>query len=753
MFFFKRIFAFCIGFFFVSTIALYGQEPGDFRSYSSGFWNDYTTWERFDGTSWNFALPGQVPDAESSVWVQRNHVISLNEDAAVLNIHINAGLSLSDGSGNGRILIGDYTLLLYGYLRTFRAGVGVVPGEDWSGFTGPSPLGLSTSSQGMLRVVGSERALTAPSSYSDRISRFRLIIDVGEGTTIHLNARFRASEIDIVSGTLDAHTFSIRCEAEPADGIQEQLIIRQGARLRSSASGVENSAVLGRGNGTSLETLIIEEGAFFELLGENPFFRARNILNNGTVIYSGHNQAFLLADGSDSPESMNDYKTLILGGAGMKILNGIVVQVSDSLILQEEARLSVANNGGLNYNGADPWLVYRGAEAQTADSLEWNKAISTKNIMLDNPSGLIIRYPLEISGTFQFKMGMVTYSESGLLSLGQEGSFQGMSDDKFVNGPVEVVGNVAQFLPIGKSGMYHPVIAAIEGSGNHRYTLEVIDQQIQGAFADPIVDFLGDVHWQLSTSAGNLNEGTLTVFYDASQFPFSSDDLVLAFANDFGDIFEARPNVTSTEGALTVSVNPEGLYTLATITPFAEQHFHHFEVRPLEEYQAVEVSWSIRQDDLSESLHLYRSRNAYEWELVKSFMLEPFMLDYLPMQHRDRPPATGTWYYQLEHRRLDVESIFTKVVRIEVKPIQKLNDSHVIYYPATDRIGLEFNQRVSGGGYRILNAKGITVDRGEFQISEGINGHIPAHTLPSGLYILVLEWNEVNKLVKRFFKP
>jgi hypothetical protein len=730
----------------------FSQIQGDFRTYTSGLWHESSSWEIFDGAAWNPAQPGQIPDSTTSVWIQRDHIITLQAFGSVFNLHINAGRNASDGSGNGRVLIGDHVLSLHGILRTYRAEEGSIPGIDWSGFTGPTPLGLSTSAIGALKVVGEERFLTAPGSYSDRISRFRMVIDVEEDVAIHLNTRFRASEIDIVSGVLDAHDFSVRCEAEASDGIPERFIIRNNARFKSAASGPGNMAVLARGNTSSMETLVIEPGAVLELGGQFPHIRVKNIHNEGTIRYSGdQNQTFIQADGSDAPFDPIFYNTLVLDGEGAKIIDNKVLQISDSLIIQGEASLSSINGGGLSYTSPNAWLVYRGSKPQTPTVLEWVQGVSSFNILLDNPSGLIVPQMFEISGEFRFRRGKVSNDGEGILRLLPGGKFEGMDQESYIEGAVEVSGNNAVFLPIGGSGFYKPLLAQIEGSMGHIYRVEVVGQAVEGMPAEPLVELLGQFHWQLSTIAGNLEDGTITFFYDPALFPFSSSDLAIAFSKTSSGLFHARPITNSVEGEITVLVNPEGYYSLGTLTPFGAQYFHFFEVYSLLQKKGVGLRWKLRQDDLSESILVYRSRNGLDWQLIKTLDLNPLPIENLEMQLDDYPNRSGFWYYQVEHRRSKGESFFSEVLRASVisdplLPIMWLDAKG-------DYIHLRWAQSSTNGQFFIFNTNGHQVLRGKKELHSEEPIAISISSLPSGLYFLTIEGEGGRLLSKRFFKP
>ncbi len=76
------------------------QIIGDYRSKQTGNWNDFNTWERYDGSAWVAALSGQTPGVAPAcnVLIRNLHLLTLNATP------VNSLNSLTIGEGAGGIL-------------------------------------------------------------------------------------------------------------------------------------------------------------------------------------------------------------------------------------------------------------------------------------------------------------------------------------------------------------------------------------------------------------------------------------------------------------------------------------------------------------------------------------------------------------------------------------------------------------------------------------------------------------------------
>ena len=74
----------CLGF----SLQVSSQVNGDFRSTATGNWSTSTTWQRYNGATWDASgagsnNPGQTPTSTNAVWIQTAHVVTLTANAKV----------------------------------------------------------------------------------------------------------------------------------------------------------------------------------------------------------------------------------------------------------------------------------------------------------------------------------------------------------------------------------------------------------------------------------------------------------------------------------------------------------------------------------------------------------------------------------------------------------------------------------------------------------------------------------------------
>jgi hypothetical protein len=689
------------------------------------------------------------------VWIQNTHVVTLTEDHAVNHIHLNAGISSDDGAGNGRINIGTHTLELYGYLAGYRAPVGTVPGIPWNSTIGYSPLGINSNPSGALKIVGDSRSITAPDSYADAFYRFRCVIDPGEGKEITVSFhRFRASEIDVVSGTLNMGANSLRCQSDAVGDPEERLIIRKGAKLISAASGPGNNAVIGRGETTTMASLLIEEGGIFEILGANPRMRVRNIVNNGTILYSREgNQALVRSNGGTDPIELKHYGTLILSGSGTKTIDGLDIEIQDSLIFKGNATLNTTSGGSVEYIGPNSWLVYRGSSTQIPSTTTWRSSSSAMNVLLDNPSGLTITEALDIPSIFRLERGVIEFFETGKLKLLSEADFEGGNLNSYINGPIEVVGDKLRHLPLGKNGLYRPVFGSIAGIG-HTFSMEVFDTPVMGTPSDPLVALNNSFHWRLIPITGTLHSGTLTFLYESDDLASEDSDIRIAFSPALDGSFEKKPVVSNDlKGQITVNVNPSGIYTLGTIAPTSVLRFTNFQARASSKQNQINLEWSIITQDNSDKVVIHRSRDGKHWQAVSYFKID-YLNQSLQMSYVDKPNNPGFWYYKLEHRLKSGQSYWSKVLRVNWQ-FTAAETIKIWYDRQKETLHLALDEQGWGEGFHELQVYSLSGERIYQSPIATSQPSMLAYTivnLPKGVYLVSLN-NSGSKLSRRLIVP
>ncbi|MBL7791692.1 MAG: hypothetical protein JNK77_05200, partial [Saprospiraceae bacterium] len=90
---------------------LNGQTAGDYRSASSGNWNDLPTWERFDGSSWltPTMAQGTPTNANGLINIKNTHAVtvtaSVTTDQTTIEsggeVIVDSGVTLTINNGTG----------------------------------------------------------------------------------------------------------------------------------------------------------------------------------------------------------------------------------------------------------------------------------------------------------------------------------------------------------------------------------------------------------------------------------------------------------------------------------------------------------------------------------------------------------------------------------------------------------------------------------------------------------------------------
>lgn len=99
-------------------------DTGDFRSHQSGNWNDVNSWERYNGTMWEYPAPHFPTNADGVITILQGHTLTVTNTESVDQLRvatggtmiINSNTSLQVKYGNGSGLTVNGTLVNYGYI-------------------------------------------------------------------------------------------------------------------------------------------------------------------------------------------------------------------------------------------------------------------------------------------------------------------------------------------------------------------------------------------------------------------------------------------------------------------------------------------------------------------------------------------------------------------------------------------------------------------------------------------------------------
>jgi len=345
----------------IVTNTSYSQVTGDFRTNTSstfiGNWNNPTSWERYNGTSWDPSgtgtnNPGQAPSSTSSVWLQTGVVLTLTQDASCndLNICTNTISGVSP-SALAKINLQSFTLSVTGKLRSYYGTLGAIPGtSSTSGFSVYPFSGTS----GKISIVGSTRNLTNTGEWSATISitttgYFPLEIRLDSNQIVTMIPNIKCSSLNVVSGTLDLGTGTMSVD-DGTDG-QGDITINDGANISCSTSG-SSTNIFQRTSLKRCGSLTIKTGGTFNVLGGTPRMDVNTIILDGTVNYAKNgSQKFLQKNNDSLSADISSYSNIIISGSGNKTISNSItasgtVQLSGGTLVTGGYLTLISNASG-----------------------------------------------------------------------------------------------------------------------------------------------------------------------------------------------------------------------------------------------------------------------------------------------------------------------------------------------------------------------------------------------------------------------
>ncbi len=272
----------------LGTIKSYAQNPGDFRSATSGDWNNPTTWERYDGVgNWDLAgvganNPGTFPIGTAtggeSVFIQSTHIVTLTANQSCSDLNIAKGTGAPGNVALGNVALGINTLSVFGKLRTYANVIGVIdpPNDDAAGF---NRYPFTASAGGKVSVEGLTRAisLTESGQWNATISNasigvFPLEINLMAGESATLGTGIKVTSLVVNTGTLDAAANTIFAENGSIN--QGDVTVNIGGILASARTAAGTPVISRTGGATAGNFNLYGK---FSLSGTNPFIEFTTI--------------------------------------------------------------------------------------------------------------------------------------------------------------------------------------------------------------------------------------------------------------------------------------------------------------------------------------------------------------------------------------------------------------------------------------------------------------------------------------------
>ncbi|MFA6127960.1 MAG: choice-of-anchor L domain-containing protein [Bacteroidales bacterium] len=366
-----------------------------FRSFTTGNWNNTTTWqESYDNSSWASATT--IPTlAAVSIDIQSGHDVTLTADATAKNLNIVGSLVLSNLA-----LSGAETL-------TVASGGALLVGGASNFPTGFTTITLSSGSTVNYDLNGTQTV--SPQSYSN------LIISAGGTKTLGNSIATITGDLTVNSGsTLSLSGYDLGATAAPANVVLENggtgSVISGTGILHLGSGGITVNKIAGSGTGATISCPIALDGTRDLTVADEGTSSIADLSVSGVIstafglVKFGAGTLVLSGNNTYSGITTISLGTLKLGGTGGidntplgTAVGGTLVEVGGALDL---AGFSLANAGTFEA------LTLNGTGVSSGGALMNSGAAATYN-------GLVI---LGSSSSIEGGTGTIALSHSGTIT-------------------------------------------------------------------------------------------------------------------------------------------------------------------------------------------------------------------------------------------------------------------------------------------------------------------------------------------------
>ncbi len=524
----------------------FSQVRGEFKSITSGNWNDASTWQMFDGSTWKDTTT--TPGALNSVFIGYDHLVTLTQDESCHD------LNLHTGPGQHRITLGSYTLIVSGKLRAYT---GAAPGASTTA-TPIVPYWINTSGGGKILIIGNSRYITNTGEWGAGAPGWRLEIALTAGETGIFNTSIKAAHIVIKSGTM---LFTGDNSIYPDSGVYGTgtLTILYSATLCMKAGTIQRQ--LYAGTSSHFARLDLNGTLTFDSTVVGAI--GSGIINfNGTVAYTADgSQTFATRGANTGATNPGTYTNIDLNGSGTKIL-GLNTTIKGKLKLAGSAAFSLGSY--TRTYGSSSTLEYAGSANQITTDAELPSSGAAPNLVVNNSNGVTLHDSRTVSGLLDLTSGTIS-TGSNILSIGSLGSVNRTSGH--VAGKLQkhiAAGSPVVNFEIGDANNYTPVELSLSGVTTEG---DVTAETVTGdhpEISSSMIDDGNSVnrYWTIGNSGVNFST------CDAV-FNFASSDVdVGATPADFSAAKYEAPNWTAVNVGTKTSTSTE-VKELTSFSDFA----------------------------------------------------------------------------------------------------------------------------------------------------------------------------------------
>lgn len=400
-------------------------------------------------------------------------------------------------------------------------------------------------------------------------------------------------------------------------------------------------------------------------------------------------------------------------------------------------------------NGGSAEVIMDGTAAQSINNINASPEIQIRNFKINNPNDEVtLNMPVTIYSRLDLTKGNINSSPTNLITLTDNTPVINVSNNSYVRGPLEKIGNDAFIFPVGDSGLYRPIAISAPSSGSARFRATYYEQNPHPTYTwNSLEAGLNNVstreYWILDRIS-TTNDVNVTLSWDTNSGGVGSlPDLRVArwdgtkwTNNGNGGTTGTNTKGTVVSSAAITSFSPFTLASTSIVNPLPIELLS-FDATTTEE--VVLLDWSTATEINNDFFTVERSYNGKDFNEVAVVKGAGNSLEKLDYSTTDYYPLEGISYYRLKQTDFNGDFSYSDLRAVEfnkglvkgfkVYPIPVINNEFTIEFKTEAYLRVELILTDLMG--RVIYQKEINNSNhnNKFKV-------IPSIEMPSGTYIL-----------------
>jgi len=477
--------------------------------------------------------------------------------------------------------------------------------------------------------------------------------------------------------------------------------------------------------------------------------RGGSIFNGVTTINNNSTRRLRMNNNASYSDVFNNDITFVRSGTGaLDIARAGTSTFAGNIYINGASTISFGAGGGT--------AEFNGTSAQSInDAIGTSATPEFYNLNMNNSvNELTLDMPITVRTTLALNNGNIITTASNLLSMIDGSVVTSVSNNSYIAGPLEKIGDDAFTFPVGNGGFYAAISISAPTTNTHSFRAEYLNIQphsvpYDSTLHDPSIHHISHVeYWNLDRIVGGSNVN-VTLSWDSirSGTVTSLSDLVVARWNgatwkDHGTNGSPTGNTISgsvTSNAPITSFSP---FTLATITALNPLPIELINFEANINNSQIDLSWVTATEINNDFFTVERSIDGENWDKLTTTKGAGNSNQALEYYEIDYSPYLGVSYYRLKQTDFDGQFSYSNPVPVKFNKESALGKINLSPSPITseETLKVEFKNIFKTNLLVVIrDVKGREFYSKVFtQISNNKTIGIPINTnIPSGMYFVI----------------